>query len=67
MVSNSTKINKTNNHLSLNTKKKTTTYDAENPRQAWNRHKYAAELNQLWYSNPTLDNLISNGNTYESF
>ena len=31
MVSNSTKINKANNHLSLNTKK-TMTYDAGNPR-----------------------------------
>ena len=30
MVNNSTNINKTNNHLSLNTKKRSTTYDVVN-------------------------------------
>ena len=48
MVSHSTNINKTKNHLSLLTEhKKTTTYDAGIHVRAWNRHTHAAGLNQL--------------------
>jgi hypothetical protein len=51
IVNNSTKINKTNNHLSPQIIEKTATYEAGNLILAWDMHTNVAGLSQLMVLN----------------
>jgi hypothetical protein len=64
MIINSTNINKTNNHLSMNTKK-TMTYDIGNPGFGLGHvQKFGMVKPVIGIQLSSLDNWISTGNTY---